>query len=101
MRFTVQVEVSSRGLIHDVEHGIRDILTEHNYKPRNIKVKYVPGDLELKDLNPALIRRSTGEETYRVVIPGLHKDGREVSLPMTEDDVDLELLAHILDHNDW
>jgi hypothetical protein len=95
-RFKVEVEVSSRGLAVDVEHGIREILSDHNYNPQNLQVKTMPEPTRLADFPSQNVRRRIGDETYRVVIPGLFKEGREVTVPIWETDVDLELLDHYL-----
>lgn len=97
-QFLVTVEVTVRGLTTDVEHGIREILDEHFYYPKNIKVEYSPEPTRLSDFPPKMVRRRTGGESYRVVIPGLVKDGHEVTVPVWEEGFDLELLTHILDN---
>lgn len=97
-KWKITVDVDSRGSKADIEYGIREILDEHAYQPGPVTAEPRPGEIGLRDLNPALVRRSTGPEDYRIVIPGLVKDGKEVTVPMYEEDVDPELLAHILDH---
>lgn len=101
MRYKIEVEIHCSGSQIDVELGVHEILKEHAFRPGPVKAIPVPEPLRLADYPARAIRRSTGSETYRIVTPGLTKDGQEVTVPVWEDDVDLELLAHVLDHDDW
>lgn len=97
-RWAIEVEVVSGGDKADVEWGVREALKAFKYQPSEVTATKRPEPFRLGMANPAMVRRATGPETYRVVIPGLVNNGEEVSIPVWEDDVDLELLAHILDN---
>ena len=100
-KWQIEVEVHSSGSQIDVELGVHEILKEHAFRPGPVKAVPVPEPLRLADYPARAIRPSTGSETYRIVIPGLTKDGQEVTVQVWEDDVDPELLAHVLGHDDW